>query len=285
MKNALVVNPSGKAVQLNAVNAMNAVIGKDPVAGGRLVKLNKAINKNNASLFEIADAMNEINKNKDASLYGYKTTAEMVESMYGYKKSSTSKMISVAEYFLEKDNQGEIHSVFARKFDGERDVPMTCLYELLLDKETMKYRRAEVIGFYTNFEIESMKQGELRKLKQGLQTIIKKGLPLTEESYLAIDDKESDKESDKKEKSKEKEKVSSNETANDEGNSMNALETFESYAGALGLLYLNETDPEIKNKMIEMLHDTIKVITEPEEVLSNETEDTGDKKKAAKNKK
>ncbi|MDE5753788.1 MAG: Nif3-like dinuclear metal center hexameric protein, partial [Oscillospiraceae bacterium] len=174
---------SFEPVKLNLTEALSNVKRTNLQAYNRLVQLSKVLNimtKNNVVMYEIAYSLQQISKNKDSILYGYTTVAEMVETMYGYKKSTTSKMLAVAKNFLIMDADGKVKSVFK---SGDNDIPMSSLYELLQDKQTMSLRKNELIEFYKNFPLHEMKQTEFRELKRIAYHILVSGKPLLYSTY------------------------------------------------------------------------------------------------------
>lgn len=256
MRQAIMLNSNGEGIKMTALEALQSVVKVDPATMQRFVKLNSAIKKNNSSLYEIAYYMEQIDRNKDSVLYGYKTTAEMVESMYGYKKSSTSKMLSVSRNFLTCTADGEIKSKFSDKYSEGYDVPMTCLYELLLDKDTMRLRGDKVIEFYSQFPLAEMKQADFRGLKSSANDLIKSGLPLTSEALKSLTVAESEKEEREKQESEKREKEK-HESEKQESEKADSISTFKLYLGTLSTILNDEKNESKKSEMLKMFSDVL----------------------------
>lgn len=260
MKKALTVNAkTGKAEKMSLIEALQAVTRTDPETMSRFMNLNNAIRNNNNSLYEIAYYMNEININKDSVIYGYKTTAEMIESMFGYKKASTSKMLSVARNFLYKDlTTGEIKSKFSDKFPDGFDAPMTCMYELLLDKDTMKFRSDQVVDFYREFPLADMRQSDYRELQRGLKELLVKGLPMNATEYEKLMMSEQEKQ-EKNNTEQKQEKSSVDETEQKQKQNTDSMDAFKLYLGTLSTIINGEENAEKKAEMVRMLQDVLKM--------------------------
>lgn len=259
MRQAIKVNSNGESVKLTLGEALQSVVKADNETMTRFMNLNKAIKTNNSSLYEIAYFMEQIDKNKDSIVYGYKTTAEMVESFWGYKKSSTSKMLAVSRNFLECMHDGEIRSKFHDLYDSGYDVPMSCLYELLLDKDTMRYRCKELVDFYHQFPLDEMKQTEFRELKSTANSLVKKGLPLTienDETLKLVTDSMSGKQEEEKQETKSKEKRESEKQDNKE---VDSIETFKLYLGTISTILNDEKNEKKKEAMLKMFDDVLKM--------------------------
>lgn len=193
-KKPLSINSAtGSIEKLDVLTAIQLVGKQDSEALNRLVSLNNAVRMHSNSLYLIAYNMQEIDDNKDYTLYGYKNTAEMLEAFYGYGKSSCSQMLSVSRAFLESSvnetGSKDIHSVFV---DGNgNDFNFTCLYELLQRAEIMKYRKDELISFYRSLLDNGLvsydsKQKDLRKIKEHVTELLNKGAKLSVESYKGL---------------------------------------------------------------------------------------------------
>ncbi|MBR4260728.1 MAG: hypothetical protein IKQ33_02090 [Clostridia bacterium] len=189
-KNALVFDgTTGNVVALDYRTAIDKVKAVDSGAFNRLLKLHENVKFHNSALYEIAWSMKEINQNQDFLYYGYKSTADMMESIYGYGKHSVSRMIAVSTYYTEERN-GK-HVSFLYDSETETDMPLSNLTELLEKSEVMNYRVEELKQLYTELFACGIisfnsKQKEIRELRKIVSTIIARSLPLNIDSYTAV---------------------------------------------------------------------------------------------------
>lgn len=189
-KNALVFDATtGSIVQLDYKTAIERIKSVDLEACNRLLKLHENVKFHNSALYEIAWNMKEINKNQDFLYYGYKSTADMMEAIYGYGKHSVSRMIAVSTYYTEERN-GK-HVSFLYDSETETDMPLSNLTELLDKAEIMNYRVKELKQLYRELFACGIisfnsKQKELRDLRKIVSTIIARSLPLNIDSYTSV---------------------------------------------------------------------------------------------------
>lgn len=248
--NALVVNMDGTVVQLNARQAFSEVNKPNMDSGvkSRFMNLFTAVKSHVQSKLAIAVSMDEIETAKDYKLFGYKSTAEMCESMFEYKKATTSKMISVSRYFITRKDNGDLTTVFG-------DVSTFNLAELLQDKKVMQNMGDALVEFYKNFPIAEMKQAEIRALKDNVKNIIATNLPLTMDSYnniRALEDKKSfvNETSDKVKKD---DKTKENEVEN----SVSPIDKVNMYLSSISEIY-----DKLDNEQRKSVVDTLKMFTE-----------------------
>ena len=195
-KYALVYNSTnGKPEELTVSEAINALQGDSSNAQHasalmRLIRLNKAVNAHNGALLNIAYCMYQIAENEDFYLYGYSSISALGAGFYGYKNSSVSQMVNVARNFLEIDDFGQARSVF---YDSQNDCdfPVTCLSELLLDKNTMQFRKDDVISLYKalidgNILRYDFTQKKIREIVTNIKEMCSRGLPLNSEKYIEL---------------------------------------------------------------------------------------------------
>lgn len=189
-KNALVFDgTTGNVVSLDYRTAIDKIKSVDTEAFNRLLKLHENVKFHNSALYEIAWNMKEINRNQDFLYYGYKSTADMMESIYGYGKHSVSRMIAVSTYYTEEKN-GK-HVSFLYDSETENDMPLSNLTELLEKSEVMNYRANELKELYSELFKRgiisySTKQKEIREIRKTVSALINRSLPLNADNYLKL---------------------------------------------------------------------------------------------------
>lgn len=189
-KNALVFDgTTGNIVPLDYKTAIEQVKKVDMNACNRLLKLHENVKFHNSALYEIAWSMKEINQNQDFLYYGYKSTADMMDSIYGYGKHSVSRMIAVSTYYTEEKN-GK-HVSFLYDSETETDMPLSNLTELLEKAEIMNYRCEELKALYKDLFDRgiisySTKQKEIREIRKNVSTLITRSLPLSADNFIKL---------------------------------------------------------------------------------------------------
>jgi hypothetical protein len=189
-KNALVFDgTTGNVVSLDYRTAIDKIKSVDTEAFNRLLKLHENVKFHNSALYEIAWNMKEINRNQDFLYYGYKSTADMMEAIYGYGKHSVSRMIAVSTYYTEEKN-GK-HVSFLYDTETENDMPLSNLTELLEKSEVMNYRTNELKELYSELFKRgiisySTKQKEIREIRKTVSALINRSLPLNADNYLKL---------------------------------------------------------------------------------------------------
>lgn len=123
----------------------------------RFKTLVKAVKSQNDSRYIIAYQLARIDECGDFKEYGYKTISEMSEKLFGYKKNTTSQLISTANTYLTCNN-GHIESVFKDYIIVSEDdyvatlemndVPITVLFEMMYSNSIMSHHGTEIIEFY-----------------------------------------------------------------------------------------------------------------------------------------
>lgn len=255
-KTALMYTEKGTVVKMTAREAFTAV-NKPEIDSGvknRFVNLFTNVRTNKETQFAIAVSMKEIELNKDYKLFGYKSTAEMCESMFEYKKATTSKMIAVAKYFLTDKGDGKAVPVFG-------DVSLFNLAELLQDKTVMENMSDSIIKFYSMFPVDEMKQDKLRELKQGVKNVITRGLPLTRDNYDRFLEMKKDEQKETETKEERQASTDNVETEQTE-KKVNVIDEIQSHLSAISELF---DKLEIKERK-----SAIDVITAMVEMLKEE---------------
>jgi hypothetical protein len=163
----------------------------------RFKTLVKAVKSQNDSRYIIAYQLARIDECQDYKEYGYKSVADMSEKLFGYKKNTTSQLISTANTYL-TCTSGQIESVFKSYISVSEDeyvaslemndVPITVLFEMMYSNTVMSHHGTEIIEFYkallpTFSGVPSQK--EMRDVKAGVKEIFACSKELTYDTYKA----------------------------------------------------------------------------------------------------
>ncbi len=163
----------------------------------RFKTLVKAVKSQNDSRYIIAYQLARIDECQDYKEYGYKSVADMSEKLFGYKKNTTSQLISTANTYL-TCNSGQIESVFKSYISVSEDeyvaslemndVPITVLFEMMYSNTVMSHHGTEIIEFYktllpTFSGVPSQK--EMRDVKAVVKEIFACSKELTYDTYKA----------------------------------------------------------------------------------------------------
>ena len=225
----------------------------------RFRALIKAVKSQNDSRYIIAYQLAKIDECQDFKEYGYKTISEMSEKLFGYKKNTTSQLISTANAYL-VNNHGQIESVFKNNITLSEDeyvaslemadIPITVLFEMMYSNSIMTHHRSEIIDFYSCLLTKLSgvpSQKDMRDVKAVVKEVFACSKPLTYDTYEAklLEMKE---EKDNKKDSNKDEKKDSNKEGNKE----------------------NSETPETKVSTVKKIQATLMNLQAYFEILNNE---------------